>query len=46
MFKKIVVAHRESPEAERALSAGIQLAKSLNADCASGGPHPVLSTFD
>jgi nucleotide-binding universal stress UspA family protein len=32
MFKKIVVADTESPEAERALSAGIQLAKSLNAE--------------
>jgi nucleotide-binding universal stress UspA family protein len=32
MFKKIVVTYTESLEAERALNAGIQLAKSLNAE--------------
>jgi nucleotide-binding universal stress UspA family protein len=32
MFHKIVVAHNESQEAEHALTAAIQLAKSLNAE--------------
>ncbi|MGA7925424.1 MAG: universal stress protein [Candidatus Sulfotelmatobacter sp.] len=32
MFKKILVAYDESPESERALVAGIRLAKSLNAE--------------
>jgi len=32
MFRKVVVAYNESPEAQRALFSGIQLAKALNAD--------------
>jgi nucleotide-binding universal stress UspA family protein len=32
MFRKIAVAYNESPEAQRALSLGVQLAKSLNAE--------------
>ncbi|MGA7313129.1 MAG: universal stress protein, partial [Silvibacterium sp.] len=29
MFRKIVVAYNESPESQRALESGVQLAKSL-----------------
>jgi nucleotide-binding universal stress UspA family protein len=32
MFRKVVVAYNESPEAQRALASAIQLAKSLNAE--------------
>jgi nucleotide-binding universal stress UspA family protein len=32
MFRKIVVAYNESPESQRALESGVQLAKSLNAE--------------
>ena len=32
MFRKVVVAYNESPEAQRALVSAIQLAKSLNAE--------------
>ena len=32
MFRKVVVAYNESPEAQRALFSAIQLAKSLNAE--------------
>jgi nucleotide-binding universal stress UspA family protein len=32
MFRKIALAYNESPEAQRALSSAIQLAKSLNAE--------------
>ena len=32
MYKKIVVAYNESPEAQRAFASAIQLAKSLNAE--------------
>ncbi|HEX3472104.1 MAG TPA: universal stress protein [Silvibacterium sp.] len=32
MFRRIVVAYNESPESQRALESGVQLAKSLNAE--------------
>jgi len=32
MFRRIVVAYNESPESQRALESGIELAKSLNAE--------------
>ncbi len=35
MFKKIAVAYNESPEAQRALTSAIQLARSLNAELAT-----------
>ena len=48
MFKKIAVAYNESPEAERALTSGIQLANTLGAELSTitvPTPLPAYTAF-